>query len=301
MLRCKRFILFVPLLAAFGAACDRRAPAASGGAVAPRRIVSIAPNASEIIALLGEADRLVGVSRYCNHPPELAARVKVGGLIDPDLEAILRLEPDLVVIRGRIPEVERLCEENGIRLHRDPTESFEDIFTAVGQLGALLQREEKAGALVEDIRRRVRRISTAIAGRPKPRVLFSTERNPESLGRVITLGKDTFIDEIITLAGGENVFGHLEVRYPEVSLESILSAQPDVIIEVIPGAGLPDGVLREQIVEQWRQLGSMPAVEHGRVHVITDNELIIPSPRVVKSILRLARLLHPEVRFDEDG
>ncbi len=299
MVRGRSYISFVLLVLVPGMGCDRQDPAAGAadGSV-PTRIVSIAPNASEIIALLGEADRLVGVCRYCDHPAELSTRVKVGGLIDPDLEAILRLEPDLVIIRGRIPEVERLCAENNIRLHRDPTESFEDIFTAIGQLGALLKREEKADALVREMRRRIAALEAAIAGRPRPRVLFTTERAADSLDRVITLGKYTFVDAVITRAGGRNIFGGLEVRYPEVSLESILLAQPEVIIEVIPGTGQDADALREKVIEQWRRVGEMPAVRNRRVFVLTDNDLIIPSPRVVDSIARVARMLHPGVTFE---
>ena len=279
--------------------CDRKPPGDSPATDrVPQRIVTIAPNAAEIIAALGEAHRLVGVSRYCNYPPELANLQRVGGLIDPNFETILRLNPDLLVIRGKNAELERLCQESGIRLHRDPTESFDDIFTAISQLGVILHKQAAAQQLVHGIRARVDKISAAVSGRPRPRVLLSSDRAPGALSRVITFGKGTFIDEIITRAGGENVFGGLEIPYPEVNLESILVAQPDVIIEVMPEVETLTDALRRKIVKQWRDLGSMPAITANRIHILTDANLVIPSPRIADSVARLARLLHPEVAID---
>ncbi|MCG8407025.1 MAG: helical backbone metal receptor [Phycisphaerales bacterium] len=291
--------LVVVLIAVLWVRCDsKHAESAPSPATLPKRIVTIAPNAAEIIAALGEADRLVGVSRYCKYPPELSLKERVGGLIDPDLEKILRLKPDLVVIRGRIPEVERLCEANQIRLYRDPTQAFDDIFIAISQLGAILEKKTSAKKLIRDMRTQIDKIADAVSERPRPRVLFTTERNPDSLSRVITMGKNTFVDVIISRAGGENIFGDRKVLYPEVSLESILAAQPDVIIEVLPEIKDITETRRGKIIEQWRNLGNMPAAKNNRIHIITDNDLIIPSPRIVESIARMARLLHPEVQID---
>lgn len=292
-------LLIVAGCAASWQGCDAKpSPKSSPTSVAPKRIVTIAPNSAEIIAALGEADRLVGVSRYCKYPPELETRERVGGLIDPDLETILKLKPDLVVIRGRIPEVERLCEANKIRLHRDPTQTFDDIYTSISQLGDILDKQAEAKQLIHHMRQQIEKIAAAVSKRPRPRVLFTTERNPDSLDRVITMGKNTFVDMIISKAGGRNIFGDNEAPYPEVSLESILLKKPDVIIEVMPEIEKLTDPIRWKIIRQWRSLGAMPATRKNRVYIINDNDLIIPSPRVVESVARLARLLHPEVRFD---
>lgn len=263
----------------------------------PQRIVTIAPNAAEIVAALGAADRLVGVSEFCVYPPSLAALPRVGGLFNPDLESILRLRPDLVIIRGSAPEVERLCRGAEIRVYHDPTENLEDIFTAIAQLGEILDRQSAAGALASKMRDRIAAIADAVKDKPRPRVFFSIARDPTSLARVSSAGADTFVDSLITLAGGENIFRHLEIAYPEVSLEDILTAKPDVIIEAMPEKkATPE--LKRQVTQQWRALGMMPAVRDGRVYVLTDGNLLIPSPRVVDSIARLAGILHPEVKID---
>lgn len=287
----------VPVIACACAPRPETGAASTQASPAPLRIVTIAPNAAEIIAALGEDHRLVGVSQFCIYPPELSKLPRVGGLFDPDLETILGLEPDLLVIRGRIPEVEQLCKTVGIRLHHDPTERFEDIYGAIRQLGAILEKPVAADRLIAGIRDRVSRVARGVEGRARPRVFLAAARQPDSIARLSTAGGDTFVDEIITLAGGKNVFGDLEIAYPDVSLESVLAARPDVIIEAMPEIELTE-TLHQQIMGQWRRLDTIPAVRNGRVHVVTDDHLLIPSPRVAESIERMARLLHPEVRFD---
>ncbi|MBK8269132.1 MAG: ABC transporter substrate-binding protein [Planctomycetes bacterium] len=264
----------------------------------PRRIITISPNATEMIAALGAADRLIAVSDYCRPPESQESLPRIGGLIDPNLERIITLKPDLVIIRGSNHEVEKLCETNRIALYRDPTESYADIFRTIRELGDLLNSRQQAASLIERTESRIDRIANAIADRPRPRVLFTTGRTPESLTRVTTCGKGTFVDEVITRSGGANIFGDLDVAYPEVSLESIVSKRPEVIIEVMPGTPDPTGELQDRMTGQWQRLGDLPAVVDRRVYVLTDDEIIIPSPRIADAIARLVRLLHPEVSIE---
>lgn len=288
-------------------ACDRgtaesarRREATEGGASrrAPRRIISIAPNATEMIIALGAGERLVGVSDFCRLPDSLRTLPRVGGLIDPNLERILGLKPDLVIMRGKMVEVEKLCEANGIRMYHDPTERFDDVFSTIDALGEMLECRREAEALTGALRAKIDRVTRAVANLRRPRVLFTTDRPVDALSRVTTSGRGTFVDEMITRAGGRNIFGDVDVAYPEVSLESILLAKPEVIVEVMPEAADPRGDLRSRVVDQWKHLGTMPATTSGRIHVLTDAELVIPSPRIGDAIERLARLLHPEVTFD---
>lgn len=269
----------------------------------PKRIVAIAPNATEVIFALGAGDTLVGVSDFCRLPATEASAgrsepARVGGLIDPNLELILRLDPDLVILRGRIESVENLCRAHGIPVYHDPTNSFDDVFRTIGELGDMLGRKQEAAALIERTRSRIERVCQAVGNRPAPRVLFTTDRPIDSLSRVTTSGKGTFVDEMIRRAGGENIFGSLEVAYPEVSLEAVLLARPEVIVEVMPGVTGDQELLAGRVRAQWRKLGSLPATENGRIYVLTDAELVIPSPRIADAIERLAGLLHPEVSFE---
>lgn len=263
----------------------------------PQRIIALAPSTVEIIAALGETRRLVAVGDFCAWPPESVALPRVGGLFDPDLEAIVRLHPDLLVLRGRNDDLERLCRDRGIRIYQDPTERFDDIYRTLHELGDLLDRRAAADTAERDLRRRLDRIAAAVAGRPRPRVFLTIARNPDSLANILTAGRRTFVHEVITCAGGDNVFADLVMDYPQVSPEAILAARPDVIIEAMPESE-PSPELSARVKALWAGLGPLPAVRQDRVFVLTDDNALVPSPRIVDVIARVARWLHPDADID---
>ena len=258
-----------------------------------RRIVAIAPNSAEVICALGACDRIVGVSKFCVYPPELLNLPKVGGLSDPDLERIAALRPDLLVMRGRNDAIERLCEDLHVPIYKDETDTLPGILNCVGELGTRLDLNEQAKTIIEEFHDRLDAIRSRNVGKHPPRVLLTVSRQPDRLANVLTTGKGTFLDQMIEIAGGVNVFGHLDMIYPQVSPEGMLAQQPEVIIELMPDLKLT-AALKEQMGEQWKQLGSMPAVTKNRIYVLTDENGLIPSPRYVEIIDKVARLLHPE-------
>lgn len=262
-----------------------------------RRIITIAPDAAEIICALGACERIIGVSKYCLFPPELGDRMRVGGLMDPDLERLILLHPDLIVLRGRNEAVERLCRERGIKLYYDETDTLEGIAANVRMLGGLLGREEQAERLIGAFQERVEAVKKRLTGRARPRVLLTAMRSPDRLANVLTPGRGTFLSNMIELAGGTNVFGHLDMRYPQVSMESILAARPEVIIELMPEVDLtPER--KASLRRQWQPMGSIPAVAADRIYFVGDAHAMIPSLRYVDIIEKISRLLHPEVDVD---
>lgn len=276
--------------------CRPAAPPTSRPAT-PERIITLAPNATEIIGSLGQTRRLVGVSDFCIWPPEVRSLPRIGGLFDPKLEEILRLRPDLVILRGRNQSVEQLCADNGIQVMLDRTESFADIYRTLHDLGKLLACEPAAADVERDMKHRLDAIAKAVSGKPRPRVFMTLARNPDSLSSIMTGTRGTFIDEMINLAGGENVFANLAMAYPTVSTESILLARPDVIIDAMPEEKMtPEKESR--IREDWKSLGPTPAARDGRIHILSDENCYIPSPRIVEVIAKLARLVHPEAQID---
>jgi iron complex transport system substrate-binding protein len=260
---------------------------------APQRIVTLAPNSAEIICLLGAGDSIVGVSKFCVYPPELKDRPRVGGLFDPDLERIAALKPDLVVLRGRSDSVEELCRRRGISVYHDRTERLRDVETCILELGKRLGRMEEAKERVERFHDRLDAVRRRVADKPRPRVLLTVSRSPDGLGDVLTTGRGTFLHDMLQTAGGSNVFGHLEMDWPQVSGESIIARQPEVIIELMPEVTLTPA-LEQQMLDQWKQLGSIPAAVDGRIHFVTDDHCLIPSPRYVEIIEQVSCLLHPE-------
>jgi iron complex transport system substrate-binding protein len=289
-------LLLSPVLIAACRSEQSRSP--PRGAGPPSRIIAFAPSSTEVIASLGALDRLVAVGSFCTYPPEIARLPKVGGLFDPDLEGILRLRPDLIVLRGLNREVQQLCEANHIRLYQDPTENLAGLYQAIRNLGDLLDRRAAARSLEGDLKNRLAHIAAAVSGRRRPRVFFVvSRRDPDSLAGILTASAATFVDELIASAGGENVFHDLAVAYPEVSPEAILAAQPEIIVDAMPEAR-PSAELAARIRKVWRRLGPVPAVQNDRVYALTEDHALIPSPRVVQTVAKLARLFHPEVRID---
>ncbi len=263
-----------------------------------QRIVTIAPNAAEIICELGACDRLVGVSKFCVYPPELKNREKVGGLFDPVLERIVILRPDLIILRGHSESVERLCDRLEIPMYFDETDTIPGIAKCVRDLGKRLGKPGEAEKLVDRFGARLDAVRQRVAGKKKPRVLITVSRMRGKLANILTSTSGTFLDEMITIAGGENAFAHLDMTYPQLSTESIVAQRPEVIIEFMPGADSSDRKLA-QVRREWSALSSVPAVAQGRIYVITDDHALIPSPRFTIIVEKVAALLHPEVRGDE--
>ena len=259
----------------------------------PRRIIAIAPNSAEIICALGACDAVVGAGKFCVFPPELKNRPQIGGLYDPDLEKIIALRPDLLVTRGRNESLERLCEQSMIPIYHDETDTLAGIENGVRELGSVLNRCAEAERLVADFRLRLDAVRTRIRGKDRPRVMLTVARQPDRLANILTTGRGTFLDEMIAVAGGVNIFGDIDMIYPEVSPEAILAKQPQVIIEMMPEVVLTDE-LAARMGEQWRRLGTIPAVAENRVYFVTDENGLIPSPRYAEFIEKISRLFHPE-------
>ncbi len=266
--------------------------------IGPPRIISFAPSSTEIIAELGCVERLVGVGDFCQYPAEVTRLPRVGGLFDPNLELIMELAPDLVVMRGSNQSVMKMCADRGIDIYNDPTERLDDVFVAIDELGERLDRAGAADALKSRIRGELDAVRNAVRGAPRPGVLFVVGRRAgEVPAGVTTAGPGTFIDDLIRITGGENVFGSLDAEYPDVSLEAIVAAAPDVIIEAQPEAEA-SAELTQRVMDVWRRLRSLPAVETNRIYVITDDNVLIPSPRMTETARRLAGLLHPEIDIE---
>lgn len=276
-----------PLIAAL-------APTAAGSEPGfPARIVTIAPNAAEILCALGVCDRIVGVDKFCVHPPELLDRPRVGGLFDPDLERIIALRPDLVIVRGRSDAVEKLCADRGINFYRDRTERLGDIETTLLELASLTGRASQGEQLRTQFRNRLDAVRKRVEGLPKPRVLLTVSRRPGRLSDLLTAAKGSFLDDMLTLAGGHNVFGSLDIAYPQVGPEGILGRRPEIIIEFMPELD-SDPAIRDRLASDWRELAAIPAVATGRIVFIIEPHALIPSLRCAEIVEKLADLLHPK-------
>lgn len=251
------------------------------------RVVSLAPNVTEILYALGVEDRLVGVTHQCNFPPAAAVKPKVGDTINPSLEVLISLKPDLVIgtAEGNRRETVDLLERAGIPLYGTHAGTVADIFVSIRQLALLMGVPEAGEQLAADLEARLRRLDRKLAGAARPRVLVAIWLDP-----LITAGGDTFLNDVLRRAGAESVTASLSESWPRLSLEAVIESNPDYL--VLPRlhslqARLDD--LRQR--PAWR---NVRAVENGRI-VWLDEALLRPGPRIVGAMEDLARALHPNL------
>jgi iron complex transport system substrate-binding protein len=250
------------------------------------RIVSLAPSITETVFVLGDGDRLVGVTDFCDYPPEAARKPRVGGISTPSFEAILSLRPDLIIATSEsnyAEHVERLVSL-GLPVYVVQPVDFETVLESIDRIGRVLGREAAARARVAAMRRDADAIARAVAGSPRPRVLYVVWPNP-----LIAPGRGTLITELIQRAGGESVTGAEPLPYPRLSLETVVERRPDRIIVGRHGQGTVEELLRG-----WERLGSVSAVREGRVFGVDGDLVHRPGPRMIEALRALARVIHPE-------
>ncbi len=284
------------LLAAFVAAAPVAGEGASyrdavGRAVEvaeePQRIVSLAPNLTEILFALGLRERVAGVTTFCDWPPEAQEKPKVGGFINPSLEKIVSLRPDLVLATAdgnRESDVLRL-EQLGVAVYVTDSRSLGQVVQSVQAVGHLTGTEDEARRLADALERRRRAVREAVSGVPPRSVFVALDTLP-----LITAGKGTFVDQLVEEAGGRNVVASGAVKYPVYSLEALMAADPEVIVVATGREG-------DDSAAAWEKssaLSALRARRSDRVYRIADGSFFRPGPRIIDTLERLAALLHPE-------
>jgi len=263
----------------------------------PRRIISLIPAVTEMLFAMNAGDLVVGVSSFDRYPPEVAKRERVGALLDPDVERILSLKPDLVVVYGTQKELITRLERAGVARFDYQHAGLADITVTIRRLGQRIGRADEADRLAAGIERDISAIRTQVAGRPRPKTALLFDREPGSLRGMYASAGIGFMHDMLEVAGGADAFGDLKRQSLQLSSETLLARAPEVIIELQTTEGWPpDRIARELAV--WKALPAVPAVRTGRVHIIADDRLSIPGPRVAEGARILARVLHPEVRVD---
>ena len=258
----------------------------------PLRIVCATPGLAEVVFALGAGDRVVGVSDYTVWPPEALSVSRIGGWAHPDRERLLSLQPDLILTQGLHEPLVQFAARHDIRIAQIPTDTLADVLAQFCLVGGLIGADERAAGITADLENALQDIRVRVAGRVVPRAVLFLERPEGVLRNLTTVGPRTFISELMTLAGGENVFADVVGDYPQVSREALLMRAPEVIIEL---HGEPVGaVRRERILADWQALASIPAVRQERIVFLAGDHTMIPGPRIVETAREMARLLHPE-------
>jgi cobalamin transport system substrate-binding protein len=292
-------------MAAVPALLKRRAPALVAAALAiaaqilvsaddpPRRIVSLVPAATEMLFAMGAGNRVAGVGTYDRFPPEVDRLPRVGGLIDPDVERILSLKPDLVIVYDTQTDLKRQLERARVPMYRYLHRDLADITATMRALGSRIGASAGAESAAAGVERQLTAVARAVAGRPRPRTLLVFGREQGSLRHIEASGGYGFLHDALEIAGGANVLGDIPKQAVEASTELVLGRAPDAIVELHYGESLKrEGLELERAV--WNTLASVPAVKSKRVYLLTGDEFVVPGPRIALAVEKLARTLHPE-------
>jgi len=254
----------------------------------PDRIVSLSPGNTEILFALGLGERVVGVTEQCDYPPEAKEKPKVGGFSTISIERVVSLEPDLVLATGGIQlRTVNQLEERGIKTVVLSPKTVEGILRDIELVGKITNRNREAKTLVGGMRGRIEFIKSGTWQlMSRPRVYYEVWHSP-----LMSVGRGTWINELIELAGGRNIFSDSLDPYPIISSELVIERDPEIIIIK---RGYMGGVAKQDIFRRpgW---GRISAVKIGRIYEIDENILIRPGPRIVDGLEALARVIHPEL------
>ncbi len=256
----------------------------------PLRLVSLAPSLTETVYALGRGDWLVGVTEVCDYPPEARTKPKVGGIAAPSLERIVALAPDVVLTTAEGNSLNTLeqMDRLGIAAFALKPDSYAGLIESVRALGRLLGADASADRVVREIETRVQDVRTAVASRPRPRVLYLIWTDP-----LIAAGASTYINDLLSLAGGRNIVEERTIPYPRLDWEQVIGGAPDVILvadhrtDAEAVASLAAAVPRE-----WQAWQAVPAVRAGQVVPIPGNRVLRPGPRVGEGLAILAQAIH---------
>jgi len=263
-----------------------------------RRIVSTSPSTTEMLFALGLGDRVVGVSNFCRYPPQVQALPKVGTILRPDLERVVTLRPDLVVITDRNLEFAARLTAAQISFVTVPTTTLKDVSSAmlrIGDAAGIPAEARTAVAKMEERLEKVRRLPQIV---PRPRVLLIMGRTADALTGIVAAGAGSYLNDLVGIAGGANIVsGVSSLPYPQLSLESILKLDPDVIVDTIDmGATETERERRNaEGQELWRRYRTISAVRNGRVRAAETDALFVPGPRVAESAEWLADVIRGHV------
>jgi iron complex transport system substrate-binding protein len=259
------------------------------------RIISLVPAVTEMLFAIGAGRRVVGVSSYDTFPAEVKQLPNVGALIDPNVEKILSLKPDLVVVYGSQADLKRQLSRAGIGVFDYRHAGLADITGTIRAVGERTGDALAADTLATAIEHAIESVRTRVKDRPRPRTLLVFGRERLAMRGIYASGGVGFLHDMLTVAGGANVLEDARVQSIQVSTEQILARRPDVILEVrAANSAFPTGD-RQAELDAWKILGAVPAVRAGRIHFLFDDRIVIPGPRIVDGIAAMARTLHPEL------
>ncbi len=244
------------------------------------RAVSLAPSLTEMIFAVGAGDTLVGVTSYCNYPEQAKSVQKIGDTMTPNIERILSLKPQVVFVStaSQLEAFTKTLDDQGIAVFVSDAKSLDDVYRSLDQFGELFGTKKQASNIISDLKRRAEAARTRVDGKANPKVFVQISNDP-----LFTIGKNSFLTEILEQAGGTSATKDVATAYPKLSKETALALNPDVII-------LSDSDDNKEPNEVFK---NSHAVKNGRIYRINADIISRPGPRLVDAIEQIATDLHP--------
>lgn len=270
-------------------------PAWAGAA--PQRIVSTSPSVTEMLYALGLGSRVVGVTTFCHYPSEVREKPKIGSYLTPNVEAVLALKPDLVVTLAEQSEAAERLQRVRLPVLALSHNDLEGIFASIEAIGREAGVEAKAREVIGGIRERLEDVRRRAARLPRRTVLFIVGRSPGTIQDLMAVGQGPFLNELIEIAGGTNLFDKTASLYPRVPREEIYSRRPEVIIDMGDMSNTDEATEthRKSVAALWRErFPGLPAVREGRVYAVAEDIFVVPGPRITEAAEALLRMIHPE-------
>ncbi len=258
----------------------------------PQRIISLVPALTEMLYAIGAGPQVVAVSSYDEYPPEVKALPRVGALLDPDTERIISLKPDLVITYGSQVDLQAQMKRAGIPTFDYRHAGLSHILATMTELGVRTGHATEADRAVAAIEARLAAVRARVAGKRRPKTLLVFSREPKTLRNLYVSGGRGFLHDMLEIAGGDDVFNDIDKESVQVSIETILSRAPEVILELRPEE-IPAGLPMQQELASWARLASVPAVRNQQVLFISGHAVTVPGPRIAESVERMAKALHP--------
>jgi iron complex transport system substrate-binding protein len=266
------------------------AAATSQAARAKPTVASLVPAATDLIVSMGCADHLVAVSNYDEDRPGTHGLPRVGDYLNNDWEKLASVRPDVMITQydtARTPPgLKERADQLGIRLVNSPVERVGDIFDRLTLLGDVLGEPEKAKAAATALRLKLDAVAQRVSGRPRVRTLIVLDDDG-----TFVAGANTFLDDVLQIAGGENVIANNANRYPRIDREMLMTLKPDAIVQLLPKA-TPQ--VKQQAAKTWASLQQIPAVRDRRVYVFDQWYVVQPGFELGDLAEQIAAALHPD-------
>jgi iron complex transport system substrate-binding protein len=243
------------------------------------RIVSLAPSVTETLFAVGAGERVVGVTSYCDYPPEARTKESVGDTLKPNIERIVALKADLVIVStaSQVESFVQKLESLGVPVYVTNPRSIEGVLESISSLAAITGVADAGRELTDKLRRRIASIETRVASSARPSIFVILGTEP-----LITVGNASFITDVVNRAGGRSISSEVPGDYPQFSLETAVAEQPEIIFLQSGGNEVPE------------LLKQTPAARAGRVYHVDDDVLLRPGPRIIDGLEQIAAKLHPE-------